>query len=65
MVATEYQGSIYILLIHIAINSYLCISRTLTGPILDMPNSEFVIGGGSFVGTMQDIRYYSTVLNTK
>ena len=51
----------------ISYNNYCInyISRTMNSPILDMPNSEFVIGGGSFVGAMQDVRYYSTVLSTK
>lgn len=39
--------------------------RTLNGSILDMSDSEFVIGGGSFVGAMQDVRFYSSALSTK
>ena len=41
------------------------ISRTLNGSILDMSDSEFVIGGDSFVGAMQDVRFYSSVLSIK
>jgi len=39
--------------------------RTLRGAVVDAGDSEFVVGGGAFVGSMQDVRFYSLALSTE
>jgi len=39
--------------------------RTLSGAVVDAGDSEFVVGGGGFVGAMQDARFYSSALGTE
>ena len=39
--------------------------RTLSGAVVDAGDSEFVVGGGGFVGAMQDARFYSSALSTE